>query len=198
MSTIKSETKMVYITNTQVQQFVSVITRQMAIDEWKPDYVVGITRGGLVPALMISHYLQVPMKTLDVSLRDNGGLGPESNLWMAEDAFGYVPDEERGDYFASEYDCWHPRKAKNILLVDDINDEGSTLNWIANDWKSGCLPDHIRWETVWNENVRFATLVDNAASKFKHGVDYTALEINKAEDDCWIMFPWEDFWERGE
>ena len=37
---------------------------------YKPDYIVGISRGGLTPAVMLSHLLSVPMHTLKVTLRD--------------------------------------------------------------------------------------------------------------------------------
>jgi hypoxanthine phosphoribosyltransferase len=98
---------------------------------------------------------------------------------MAEDAFGY-----QGDGLS------HVSHRKNILIFDDINDSGNTLNWIRDDWPSGCLPNDKGWETVWGNNVRVATLMDNAQSKFEH-VDYTALEIDKAENPTWIVFPWE-------
>jgi hypothetical protein len=78
--------------NKHLNSWVHKIIREMSKDNWIPDYIVGITRGGLVPAAMLSHYLDVPMHTLNISFRDND-LGPESNLWMAEDAYGYVPYE---------------------------------------------------------------------------------------------------------
>jgi hypoxanthine phosphoribosyltransferase len=28
---------------------------------WKPDVIVGLTRGGLVPAVMVSHYFEIPL-----------------------------------------------------------------------------------------------------------------------------------------
>jgi hypoxanthine phosphoribosyltransferase len=61
----------------------------MAQSKWVPDYIVGITRGGLNPAVMLSQYLNVPLNTLKISLRDADENGCESNLWMSEDAFGY-------------------------------------------------------------------------------------------------------------
>jgi hypoxanthine phosphoribosyltransferase len=166
------------VTWTDVEHQVQEILRQMQRDEWMPDYVVGLTRGGLVPANMISQYLDISMHTLKVKLRDHADT--ESNLWMAEDAFG--SNETSG---------------MNILIVDDINDTGATLNWIKQDWQASCLPYDERWlNDIWNINVRIATLYDNESSKSELTVDYTAVTINKAEEDVWIDFPWESWWQR--
>lgn len=159
------------INDVKFKGLVSTICREIAADNWKPDYIVGLTRGGLLPAVMISHYLNIPMQSLDVSLRDGGDC--VSNLSMAEDAF----------------------EGKNILIVDDINDQGSTLNWIMNDWPSGCFPlNEERWNKVWGNNVRFAVIVDNLSSQCSVGMNYWGMEVNKAENDVWIEFPYEEWW----
>jgi hypoxanthine phosphoribosyltransferase len=171
----------------------------MAQDNWRPDYIAGIARGGLIPATMLSHYLDVPLHTLNISFRDGEG-GPESNLWMAEDAYGYIPKEERTDAefevsgLPVKGDTSDPKKRKKILVVDDINDSGRTLEWIREDWPSGCLPHDAAWDSIWGDTVRFAVLVNNDASKFK-GVDYAGTHINKLETPCWVVFPWENWWE---
>jgi len=179
--------KRVYYTWRDVENFTQEIIRQIHNDSWRPDYVVGITRGGLVPANLISQYLGVRMETLKVSLRD--GSESESNLWMAEDAFGYVPKDEQ---LLAEFD--YSINAKNILIVDDINDTGATLNWIQQDWPSGCLPNHDRWNHIWGNNVRVATLIDNESSESNVDINYTACTINKAFEPQWIVFPWEQWW----
>jgi hypothetical protein len=46
------------------------------------------------------------------------------------------------------------------------------------------------WKSVWENNVRFATLTNNDASEFGE-VQYYAHEINKAEEDVWLVYPWE-------
>jgi hypoxanthine phosphoribosyltransferase len=150
------------------------ILRQIQRDQWLPDYVVGITRGGLTPAVLISQYLDCSMHALKVSLRENGE-DCESNLWMSEDAFGY---EEA---------------AKNILIVDDINDSGKTMQWIKQDWQSSCCPTDPRWQSIWNNNVRFAVLTHNTVSEFQD-IDYMAQEINKHQDPQWVVYPWEEWW----
>lgn len=179
----------IHYTNKHLHVWLHTIMRQMQHYKFRPDYIVGITRGGLVPAAMLSHYLDVPMHTLDVSFRDSG-TGPESNLWMAEDAFGYVNKEDRKDESAVS----DPKLRKNILIVDDINDSGRTLQWIKDDWESGCMPRNEIWNDIWHHNVQFAVMIDNTASNFK-GVDFYGTEINKLETPAWVVFPWEAWWE---
>ena len=167
----------IYYTWRDIEHHTQEILRQIHADAWRPDYVVGLTRGGLVPANLISQYLGCRMETLKVSLRDDTEC--ESNLWMAEDAFGHEMEQP-----------------KRILIVDDINDTGATLNYIREDWPSGCFPDNPRWTEVWGSNVRVAVLVDNESSKNEIPVSYSAVDINKAEQDSWIVFPWEEWWQR--
>jgi len=168
--------KKIYHTWQDTESQTQEILRQIHVDAWRPDYVVGLTRGGLVPANLISQYLGCRMETLKVSLRDGGEA--ESNLWMSEDAFGHNMEQP-----------------KNILIVDDINDSGATLNWIKEDWQESCFPKDKRWKEIWGSNVRVACLYDNESSKSKLDVAYSAVTINKADKDVWIVFPWENWWQ---
>ena len=163
------------------------IALQMYKDKWRPDYIVGITRGGNVPATILSNMLGVRGEALKVSLRDATGES-ESNTWMASDAFGYVDEDER----VNTKSRWDISKRKNILIVDDINDTGATFDWIKQDWQASCLPNEESWNTVWHNNVRFATITDNLSSDFNGTVDYSVHEVNKAEQDVWLVYPWEN------
>ena len=151
-----------------IDNAVNKFVTDMYIDLWKPDYIVGLTRGGLPLAVALSNKIDVPMQTLNASFRDGGTLGgPESNLQMAKDAL----------------------RKKNILILDDINDTGATFQWIKDDWmkQTGKSKD---WNNVWGNNVRFAVLTENLSSEFLE-VDYWAHEVNKAEEDVWLVYPWE-------
>ena len=172
-----------YYSWADVEKMCVSIVNQMYKDNWRPDYIVGITRGGNVPATIISNITGIRCEALKVSLRDGeSGKTGDSMLWIAEDAFGY----NDGTLVTAG-----PLENK-ILIVDDINDTGATFNWIMNDWKSGCLPDHLRWNNIFGNNVRFATLTDNLASEFNSKISYTCHEVNKAEEDVWLVYPWEN------
>jgi pyrimidine operon attenuation protein/uracil phosphoribosyltransferase len=82
--------------------------------------------------------------------------------------------------------------AAHILIVDDVNDTGATLEWIKKSWEGCCLPNEPTWETVWGNNVRFAVLVNNDASPTE--VNYIGESINKTENPQWCVFPWEYWW----
>jgi hypoxanthine phosphoribosyltransferase len=142
------------------------IIMQMYADEWRPDYIVGLTRGGNIPATIISNQTDITCHALKISFRDQAET--ESNCWMSEDAYN----------------------GKKILIIDDINDTGETLNHLQQDWESNCFPDDMKWDMIWGHNVRFATLTENFGSTFGF-VKYCCHEINKSEEDVWLVYPWE-------
>lgn len=162
----------VYLSWKDIENHVNNLAVTLYRDDWRPDLIVGIHSGGGFPATMLAKMLDVPSHILDVRLRDTTVVGPESCCWLAEDAYNF----------------------KKILVVDDINDSGATINWIKNDWTASCLPNDPRWFKIWGDSVRFAVIINNEASDAD--INYSSSTINKVEDNKWIVFPWEEFWKR--
>ena len=155
---------------------------------YKPDIVVGLTRGGNIPATIISNMLDVQCESLKIKLRDNKpGEENETNCQLARQAFGYVSETEQVVLKTR----WDISQRKNILIVDDINDSGATFNYLKHQWQQCCYPEESSWRTVWEHNVRFAVLTENLSSNFQH-VSYHGDEVNKMEDDVWLCYPWEN------
>ena len=75
------------------------------------DYVVGVVRGGAIPAVYLSHRLGIPMRGVSWSTFHNDQ--------MRESALDIADDSSEG---------------KSILLVDDILDSGRTMKELLEDW----------------------------------------------------------------
>ena len=143
--------------NGQVKRLVTAVHNS----EWKPDLIVGVVRGGTIPAVWMSNITGIEAQMITVSFRDNKINNP------------YLPVP-----FLKKIS--HPDF--KTLIVDDINDTGETLIWIQSKIREYSLDA--------GKQVRYACLMDNAPSMFKD-LDYYAEKINKDIDPEWIVFPWE-------
>jgi hypoxanthine phosphoribosyltransferase len=99
---------------------------------WQPDIIVGIVRGGTIPAVYLSHLLAAPVQMVHYSTIDESS-HKDFNSW--------VP---------TELD-----EGKKILVVEDIVDSGRTLKEILNSWR-----DTVKDPVVLN-NIKIAALVAN-------------------------------------
>ena len=133
------------------------IARQLDADSWKPDFLVGVGRGGLVPAAYLSHRTSITMLSVDHSSGDA--------------AFA----DELLEKLAAK-----SREGSKILIVDDINDSGSTIAYLRDVLAShGCREEHIR----------VAVLVNNLISRAQ--VEYAGTNMDRSADKRWFVFPWE-------
>jgi xanthine phosphoribosyltransferase len=106
----------------------AVVARIEGEASWRPDYIIGIGRGGLVPSVYISHHMGVPMLSIDYSAK--------------------VYD------FADDLLIKVARKSSDgskFLFVDDINDSGTTIDHIrAALHEAGCAADNLRFAVLIN------------------------------------------------
>lgn len=154
----------------QIRGALQNIIRQMIDDNYKPEYIVGISRGGLIPSVMLSHYLSIPMHSLRVSFHNTSER--ESNLWMAEDALNN----------------------KNILIIDDACDSGDTFNWIKKDWAvNDQWHNTIKCASLIKNVTNTDKIVDYYGMKIN--LPETTYPRTKEEIPYWLVFPWECWWE---
>ena len=144
------------------------ISRQCVLDNFIPDIVVGIQRGGLIPAVQLSHYFNCPMGSVDLSLRDKKTTYNYDDQQIAKQIFMYQNHYNR------------------ILLVDDICDSGATLDTLFKTEISSGLPLSLGLY----ERIKTAVLHNNIGQDL-FNVDYYHKEINKLENDIWLVYPWE-------
>lgn len=124
------------------------IEKQVIESQWKPDLILGIHRGGSVPAVYLSHIFGCPSDVMLWQTRD--GLEKSHRYDIIDDAIG--------------------KQKKNVLIVDDINDSGETFQQIWDDFMHNGLEDLI------TEHVKFACMYQRNTSKFM--AEYVANHIN--------------------
>ena len=86
-----------------IEDMCTNIVKQMYADNWRPDYIVGLTRGGNIPQ-QLTQYVRYSREAMKVSFRNDDRV--DKDHWSQK-----VMEE-------------------NILIVDDINDTGATFEWI--------------------------------------------------------------------
>ena len=118
---------------------------------WRPDAVVGVARGGLIPATHLCHRFECPLFFIY-----NGTL-----LGDLSDLAG----------------------RRRILVVDEINDTGKSLQQIR---------DGIFSQPAYADaEVRYAVIYTRYTTVFRadYYLDYAPFFIS---DDVWQHFPWEE------
>ena len=114
----------------EMRRDVNTLCREIVLDKFDPCCIVGLSRGGLLPGVMMSHWLNKPFKPVKSALRD-------------------FPEWE--DYL--------PRKTdERVLIVDDICDSGETFTRMKNYIKGPRmnqpleLPTEVRFASLWWNN----------------------------------------------
>ena len=101
------------------------LCNNLEADSFIPDVIVGISRGGLIPGVMISHKLNIPFKPVHASTRD-------FPHWE-----NYLP--QPGD--------------QKVLIVDDICDSGETFDRISDYIKDNINHEcDVRFASLWWNN----------------------------------------------
>ncbi|EIZ81047.1 phosphoribosyltransferase [Novosphingobium sp. Rr 2-17] len=107
---------------------VRVLSRKITETGWNPEFVIGVGRGGLVPAVYISHQLELPMLSIDHSSKVPG---------FADELLAKIASMSAG--------------GKRLLFVDDINDSGGTIQYIRQLLAdNGCEAGNLRFAVLIN------------------------------------------------
>jgi uncharacterized protein len=144
----EAEPELVYISYEAFLGDVDAVARKVLADSWTPDFLVGVGRGGLVPAAFLSHRLEITMLSVDVSSGDAG-------------FFDELIVKLAGKTLAG----------RRILIIDDINDSGKTIaSFRASLAAHGCDRDCVR-VAVLISNLRSLAAVDYWSTTIDRSLD---------------------------
>jgi xanthine phosphoribosyltransferase len=102
-----AEPVLLYLPYERFLEEVETLAQAIEADPWTPDVLVGIGRGGLVPAAYLSHRMGIQMLSVDHSSGEAG-----------------FADELLDKLAAKIGD------GRRVLIVDDINDSGGTIQYL--------------------------------------------------------------------
>jgi hypoxanthine phosphoribosyltransferase len=147
----------IYIDYAKFGEMLKDMYSLLVSDKYVPTTIIGIANGGLNISKPLSNWFGCKHIEVSIKFYKNGKLKKSG-----------IP-----------YDSTIPRipKSKKMLLVDDILDSGSTINYFME--KTGL---------VRQKDFRIATLHWNPKGKFGFWPDYY---VDKKEDGNWFVYPWE-------
>ena len=135
-------------------------------NDWFPDLIVGLSRGGLVPAVALSHALDIPLRTIEWS---------KSKQRVNQDICELVSAQTH-----------------NILIVDDIVDTGELLSQLFEDWDKWATFDNSYVDA---SKIRVASLVNYKPAHVLYDNLSGSITCNyyarTYKDKPWIDFFWE-------
>ncbi len=152
------------ITDDRFKAQIAALTRSIAQSGWRPDHLVGVGRGGLVPATYLSHALAVPMLSIDLS----AGIAEFADQLLEKLAARAVG-------------------GARLLVIDDINDSGRTIAALRSAL-STAPPAQLRF-AVLIDNIGSSVRVDYAAETIDRAVtpDWFVFPWEKREGEAAML-----------
>lgn len=134
------------------------------IEEKYMDYkILAISRGGLIPATMISHWTFQKIDVIDI--------------------FSYNNRRQSTDAIIKPFNKYDNEIPKKILIVDDLIDSGNTL---FNVYKLICNKINQKKLNLHDFSLKSVVLIDKCESIIKP--NYSAKQLEK---NYWVKFPYE-------
>lgn len=136
------------VSHAELVSAVRILADRLGADSrWVPDHLVGVGRGGLVPAVYLSHATGLPMLSVDYSSQDKA---------LAASAVAEIAERTRA--------------GQNLLIVDDINDSGRTIARLTALLEgAGAFSSRVRFATL-IDNSASAVRVSYAARTIDRAV----------------------------
>ena len=126
------------------------------------DVILAIGGGGLIPARILRNHIEKPIQVISVKLysdTDEISNNIEIIQWLNKDLRG-----------------------KRVLIVDEINDTGTTLDF--------CVKK-LQTENGMDQFSVFV-LHDKKREKLKHLEGYQHYFVGEKIEDRWVVYPWDN------
>lgn len=157
----------IYVSYEDIYEIIEKLSPTIS-EEFCPEVIIGIGGGGLLPARLFRTTLKIPMYAVFISSYDGENekrnkKGTVIKQWLDKEALKSV-------------------RGKRILIVDELNDSGSSICHCINEVFTTCEP----------QQVAVAVLHDKLRDKFaKVDSSKVSYYVGSYTEDQWLVYPWE-------
>ncbi len=153
-----------FFTYNDIHKTIKKLAKEIKESGFNPDLMVAIGTGGFIPARIMKTFLNISILTVGVKYYDK-----DNKIQSEPEKIQWIDEVEK------------KLKGKKILLVDEVDDSRSTLEY--------CLRELLKHEP---EEIAVAVL--HKKNKKKSGVipkEIKRYHTGKTIPDCWCCYPWD-------
>ena len=149
-----------------IEQGCSQIVNNITIKGIHIDRIIGVSRGGLIPSVIISHLLKLPLTPIIYSSPNGKGETKDPNIHLPD--FTTPVASGTGELPSPQ----------SLLIVDDISDSGETLKFLSEHYTT--KGNYILTAVLYYKRHQCPT-------KFIPDFFWNEIPV----DSKWVKFPWE-------
>lgn len=161
------ETKINIIEWSKIDEISLDIAERIIKDNYNPDIIISIVRGGMVPSVILSHKLNI---------RDIENIVIKETIDDSINAQKITPQIQENKYL-------NRITNKKVLIVDDIVGSGNTLKKLNKEIKK-YNPREIKSAIYFVNKLNWNKANDIQCSEI---IEYIGEEL-----EGWVIFPWEN------
>ncbi|KAK5780320.1 xanthine phosphoribosyltransferase PWA37_002723 [Arxiozyma heterogenica] len=192
-----SEIKKYYISYNNVHKLCQKVAKEILTRNERPDIIIGISGGGLIPARVIRSFLKqkgeknIPIQAIGLSLYESMG-----NMNEGMERIGKEVVRTQWLDFGALKEHFDSLIGKKVLIVDEVDDTRTTLHYAVNELQKEVEQQQQLLNRL-NEPTTFSVFVIHNKDKQKNAeLPNEMLESGRyyaAETvpDEWLVYPWD-------
>lgn len=153
-----------YISYNEVHNIIQKLSVKI-LKQYKPDVIISVTGGGLVPSRIIRNYLKCDIICVGVK------------LYNADDTMNN--EIVKYQWLGPE----HNLENKKVLIVDEVDDTRTTLSYVIKELKKH-NPKELACCVIHNKKTKKESEIPS----------YCSYYVGEEIEDVWVCYPWESLY----
>ncbi|CUS24947.1 LAQU0S22e00760g1_1 [Lachancea quebecensis] len=196
MATDTEEIQKMFISYNNIHKSCQKIAKQIMAKGERPDVIIAITGGGMIPARIIRSFLKskgqknIPIQAIGLSLYEDLGLDDQA------ETIGKEVIRTQWLDFGSLEQHFDSLIGKRVLIVDEVDDTRTTLHYAVTELEKEVKEQQIKLGRTEEETVFSIFVLHNKDKVKKADLPADMMRNDRylaAETvpDVWLCYPWE-------